>query len=201
MVERSLTPRSACSRPREEKLRALRRGNMGSGITSVPSASCEESQKLRSLEGQPRVAERGGEHRSQRLRVPVRHGLKFWSLRPRLPTARCSHFPPPWPGTCRTQHRRSCVHRNYIVGMGPRLARGKIVANGRLLHPMTGGRVQWPAFRPMASPLSDRCWLIVRSSDRRWPPVQRRPSNAVNLANSDDDLPQPKHLHFSRHTT
>ena len=128
--------------------------------------------------------------RSQLLRLLARHGLKFWSLRPRLPTAKWSHFPPPWPGTCRTQHRRSCVHRNYIVGMGPRLARGKIVANGRLLHPMAGGRVQWPAFRPMASPLSDRCWLIVRSSDRRWPPVQRRPSNAVNLADPADHLPQ-----------
>ena len=190
MVERYSMLRSACSGPRGEELRPLRRRKSGSETPELQSMSCEESQKLRSLEGQPRVAERGGEHRSQRLHVPVRHGLKFWSLRPRLPTARCSHFPHPWPGTCRTQHRRSCVHRNYIVGMGPRLARGKIVANGRLLHPMAGGRVQWPAFRPMASPLSDRCWLIVRSSDRRWPPVQRRPSNAVNLANPVNDPPQ-----------
>ena len=144
MVERYSMLRSACSGPRGEELRPLRRRKSGSETPELQSMSCEESQKLRSLEGQPRVAERGGEHRSQRLHVPVRHGLKFWSLRPRLPTARCSHFPPPWPGTCRTQHRRSCVHRNYIVGMGPRLARGKIVANGRLLHPMAGGRVQWP---------------------------------------------------------
>ena len=118
MGARSPRPRSACSGPRGGKVRAPRRRKSGSETPELQSMSCEESQKLRSLEGQPRVAERGGEHRSQRLRVPVRHGLKFWSLRPRLPTAKWSHFPPPWPGTCRTQHRRSCVHRNYIVGMG-----------------------------------------------------------------------------------
>ena len=79
--------RSACSGPRGEELRPLRRRKSGSETPELQSMSCEESQKLRSLEGQPRVAEGGGEHRSQRLRVPVRHGLKFWSLRPRLPTA------------------------------------------------------------------------------------------------------------------
>ena len=119
-----------------EELRPLRRRKSGSETPELQSMSCEESQKLRSLEGQPRVAERGGEHRSQRLHVPVRHGLKFWSLRPRLPTARCSHFPPPWPGTCRTQHRRSCVHRNYIVGMGPRRARPRII---RSVYATPGG--------------------------------------------------------------
>ena len=159
-----------------------------------------DAQTLRSVFPAPLRDARLPLQRSQLLRLLARHGLKFWSLRPRLPTAKWSHFPPPWPGTCRTQHRRSCVHRNYIVGMGSRLARGKIVANGRLLHPMAGGRVQWPAFRPMASPLSDRCWLIVRSSDRRWPPVQRRPSNAVNLADPADHLPQhaPKEVLCAR---
>ena len=78
MVERYLMLRSACSGPRGEELRPLRRRKSGSETPELQSMSCEESQKLRSLEGQPRVAERGGEHRSQRLRVPVRHGLKFW---------------------------------------------------------------------------------------------------------------------------
>ena len=118
MVERYSMLRSACSGPRGEELRPLRRRKSGSETPELQSMSCEESQKLRSLEGQPRVAERGGEHRSQRLHVPVRHGLKFWSLRPRLPTARCSHFPPPWPGTCRTRRRRSCAHRN-TAEVGP----------------------------------------------------------------------------------
>ena len=49
--------------------------------------------------------------RSQLLRVPVRHGLKFWSLRPHVSTARCSQFLPRWRGTCRTQHQRSLDHR------------------------------------------------------------------------------------------
>ena len=121
MVERYLMLRSACSGPRGEELRPLRRRKSGSETPELQSMSCEESQKLRSLEGQPRVAERGGEHRSQRLRVPVRHGLKFWSLRPRVPTAKWSQFLSPWPGTCRTRRQRSLGNRapfsNSIAGM------------------------------------------------------------------------------------
>ena len=111
MVERYLMLRSACSGPRGEELRPLRRRKSGSETPELQSMSCEESQKLRSLEGQPRVAERGAEHRSQRLRVPVRHGLKFWSLRPRLPTAKWSHNLPSRLVTCQTQSQRSFEHR------------------------------------------------------------------------------------------
>ena len=53
-------PSSACSGTWMGNLRALRNGNMGSGGTITPSVLCEDSQKLRSFQGQPRVAERAG---------------------------------------------------------------------------------------------------------------------------------------------
>ena len=111
MVQRSLMLRSACSAPRGEKLRAPRSRNMGSETPEFQSMSYGDAQKLRSLEGQPRVAEGAGEHPSQLLRVPVRHGLNIWSLRPQVSTAKWSQFLSPWPETCRTRRRRSLDHR------------------------------------------------------------------------------------------
>ena len=111
MVQRSLMLRSACSAPRGEKLRAPRSRNMGSETPEFQSMSYGDAQKLRSLEGQPRVAEGAGEHPSQLLRVPVRHGLIIWSLRPQVSTAKWSQFLSPWPETCRTRRRRSLDHR------------------------------------------------------------------------------------------
>ena len=53
-------PSSACSGPGMGNLRALRSGKSGSDDTVAPSVLCEDSQKLRSFQGQPRVAERAG---------------------------------------------------------------------------------------------------------------------------------------------
>ena len=111
MVARSLMPRSACSRPRGEKLRALRSRNSGSESPKLRSMSYEGAQTLRSVFLAPLRDAMLPLQRSQLLRALVRHGLKFWTLRPRVPTAKCSQFLPPWPGTCRTRHQRSFDHR------------------------------------------------------------------------------------------
>ena len=218
MVERYSMLRSACSGPRGEELRPLRRRKSGSETPELQSMSCEESQKLRSLEGQPRVAERGGEHRSQRLRVPVRHGLKFWSLRTRLPTAKWSHFPPPWPGTCRTQHRRSCVHRStpqlslFICRAGSPWREG---APARLVDRHRGHHTRTEPAAPTTVDFyaSARSARSARSDDRPDRTIGRNPSdarpiaigrgqwdlaNAVNLANPVNDPPQRR---LGRHFT
>ena len=73
-------------------------------------------------------------------------------------------WPLPW-------NRRAPGRRRSRAGCPRRCPqRREIVANGCLLRPMAGGRVQWPRVRPMASSLSDRGWLFVRSSDRGWLP-------------------------------
>ena len=71
-----------------------------------------DAQTLRSVFPAPLRDARLPLQRSQLLRLLARHGLKFWSLRPRLPTAKWSQFLSPWPGTCRTQHRISFDHRS-----------------------------------------------------------------------------------------
>ena len=111
MVQRSLMLRSACSAPRGEKLRAPRSRNMGSETPEFQSMSYGDAQKLRWVFPGPLRDARLPLQRSQLLRLLARHGLKFWSLRPRLPTAKWSQFLSPWPGTCRTQHRISFDHR------------------------------------------------------------------------------------------
>ena len=57
-------------------------------------------------------------------------------------------------------------------------------ATGREFCPMAARFFQWP--RPC--PIAVGC--PVRSSDRGWLPVQRRPSNAVNPASFANVLPQ-----------
>ena len=71
-----------------------------------------DAQTLRSVFPAPLRDARLPLQRSQLLRLLARHGLKFWSLRPRLPTAKWSQFLSPWPGTCRTQHQISFDHRS-----------------------------------------------------------------------------------------
>ena len=71
-----------------------------------------DAQKLRWVFPGPLRDARLPLQRSQLLRLLARHGLKFWSLRPRLPTAKWSQFLSPWPGTCRTQHQISFDHRS-----------------------------------------------------------------------------------------
>ena len=45
----------------------------------------------------------------------VRHGPKFWSLRPRLPAAKWSHNLPSRLATCQTQSQRSFEHRTASI--------------------------------------------------------------------------------------
>ena len=112
MGARSPTPRSACSGPRGRKVRAPRRRKSGSETPKLQSMSYGDVQTLRSVFPAPLRDARLPLQRSQLLRLLARHGLKFWSLRPRLPTAKWSQFLSPWPGTCRTQHRISFDHRS-----------------------------------------------------------------------------------------
>ena len=111
MDARSPMLRSACSGPRVGEVRPLRRRKSGSETPKLQSMSYGDVQTLRSVFPAPLRDARLPLQRSQLLRLLARHGLKFWSLRPRLPTAKWSQFLSPWPGTCRTQHRISFDHR------------------------------------------------------------------------------------------
>ena len=167
-------------------------------------------QTLRSVFPAPLRDARLPLQRSQLLRLLARHGLKFWSLRPRLPTAKCSHFPPPWPGTCRTQHRRSCVHRStpqlslFICRAGSPWREG---APARLVDRHRGHHTRTEPAAPTTVDFhaSARSARSARSDDRPDRTIGRSPSdarpiavgrgqwdlaNAVNLADPADDLPQ-----------
>ena len=107
MVQRSLMLRSACSAPRGGKLRAPRSRNMGSETPEFQSMSYGDAQKLRWVfPGHLRDA-RLPLQRSQLLRLLARRGLDARDPRPRVPTAKCSQFLPPWLRTCQTRRRRS----------------------------------------------------------------------------------------------
>ena len=93
-------------------MRPLRRRKSGSETPKLQSMSYGDAQTLRSVFPAPLRDARLPLQRSQLLRLLARHGLKFWSLRPRLPTTKWSQFLSPWPGTCRTQHRISFDHRS-----------------------------------------------------------------------------------------
>ena len=125
MDARSPMLRSACSGPRGGEARPLRRRKSGSETPKLQSMSYGDAQTLRSVFPAPLRDARLPLQRSQLLRVPVRHGLKFWSLRPHVSTARCSQFLPPWRGTCRTQHQRSLDHRAL---RGPTTRNAKVSA-------------------------------------------------------------------------
>ena len=111
MDARSPMLRSACSGPRGGEVRPLRRRKSGSETPKLQSMSYRDAKTLRSVFPAPLRDARLPLQRSQLLRLLARHGLKFWSLRPRLPTAKWSQFLSPWPETCRTRRRRSLDHR------------------------------------------------------------------------------------------
>ena len=92
---------------RGEIMRVLRSRNSGSDVPKLQSIRWGNTQKLRSLIPVPSAPRERPYERLRPLLRLARHGVIFWDRRPRLPTAKCSHFLLPWPGTCQTQHRIS----------------------------------------------------------------------------------------------
>ena len=191
-------------------MRPLRRRNSGPETPKLQSMSYGGAQTLRSVFLAPLRDARLPLQRSQLLRLLARHGLKFWSLRPRLPTAKWSQFLSPWPGTCRTQHRISFDHRST-----PQLS----LFTCRAGSPWRGGgassiataarrhhtRTERAAPTTVDFYASARSAGSARSDDRPDRTIGRSPSdarpiavgrgqwdlaNAVNLANPVNDPPQ-----------
>ena len=107
MDARSPMLRSACSGPRGGEVRAPRRRKSGSETPKLQSMSYGDAQTLRSVFPAPLRDARLPLQRSQLLRLLARRGLDARDPRPRVPTAKCSPFLPPWLRTCQTRRRRS----------------------------------------------------------------------------------------------
>ena len=202
--------RSACSGPRGGEVRPLRRRKSGSETPKLQSMSYGDAQTLRSVFPAPLRDARLPLQRSQLLRLLARHGLKFWSLRPRLPTAKWSQFLSPWPGTCRTQHQISFDHRSppqlsLFVARARHGGRGCLAAGLATAARHHHTRTEPAAPTTVDFHASARSARSARSDDRPDRTIGRSPSdarpiavgrgqwdlaNAVNLANPVNDPPQ-----------
>ena len=108
---------------RGEIMRVLRSSNLGSDVPKLQSMSLGNTQKLRSLISVPSAPRERPHGRLRPLLRLARHGVIFWDLRPRVPTAKYSHNLPSRLATYQTQGQKSFEHRTASL-CGPQTCLG-----------------------------------------------------------------------------